>query len=101
MSNPIPFYAAPIPTSGEMPPGAIPVHVYGLDESGGMPPIETQDLLFLAAYGGEAGWATAQGPMLNFVEGMGYGLPGQVLATNSTGDGLEWVTPSSSEPGDQ
>ena len=95
MANPIPFYAAPILTSGEMPPGAIPVHVYGID---GVPPIETEDLVFLTADGGEAGWATAQGPMLAFAAGMDYGSPGQVLATNSTGDGLEWVTPSSSEP---
>ena len=63
-----------------------------------MPPIETEDLVFLTADGGEAGWATAQGPMLAFAAGMDYGSPGQVLATNSTGDGLEWVTPSSSEP---
>ena len=35
MADPIPFYAAPIPTGGEMPHGAIPVRVYGLDASGG------------------------------------------------------------------
>ena len=103
MADPIPFYAAPIPTSGEMPPGAIPVHVYGLDASGGgggggVPPIESDDFLILAAYEGQAGWATAQGPMLAFVAGMNYGSPGQVLATNSSSDGLEWVTPSSVEP---
>ena len=41
MADPIPFYAAPIPTGEEMPPGAIPVRVYGLDASGGAPPAET------------------------------------------------------------
>ena len=100
MADPIPFYAAPIPTGVEMPPGAIPVRVYGLDASGGggVPPIESDDLLILAAYEGQAGWAIVQGPMKFFIDGMGYGLPGQVLATNSTGDGLEWVTPSSGKP---
>ena len=98
MADPIPFYAAPIPTGGEMPPGAIPVRVYGLDASGGVPPIESDDLLIFAAYEGQAGWAIAQGPMKFFIGGMGYGLPDQVLATNSTRDGLEWVTPSSGEP---
>ena len=92
MANPIPFYAAPIPTSGEMPPGAIPVQVYGLDESGGVPPIETQEPVFLVAGGGEAAWVPVLDPMLVFVT-MDYGLPGQVLATSSTGHGLEWVTP--------
>ena len=88
MADPIPFYAAPIPTSGEMPPGAIPVRVYGLDS--GLPPIYTQDPVFLAAALGEAGWMPVLGPMQAFV-GMAYGSPGQVLAMNSSGDGLEWV----------
>ena len=94
MADPIPFYAAPIPTGGEMPPGAIPVRVYGLDASGGgggVPPIESQDVAILSAYEGQAVWAIAQGPMEFFIGGMGYGRPDQVLATNSTRDGLEWV----------
>lgn len=100
MADPIPFYAAPIPTGGEMPPGAIPVRVYGLDASGGggVPPIESDDFLILVAYEGQAGWGPMSGPMKFFIEGMGYGQPDQVLATNSTGDGLEWVTLSSGEP---
>ena len=103
MADPIPFYAAPIPTGGEMPPGAIPVRVYGLDASGGgggggVPPIESDDFLILAAYEGQARWAIAQGPMRDFLNGMGYGTPGQVLATNSTRDGLEWVTPNENAP---
>ena len=89
MADPIPFYAAPIPTSGEMPPGAIPVRVYGLDS--GLPPVESEDVMVLCAQGGEAVWAPALGPMFALVDGMAYGTPGQVLATNSAGDGLEWV----------
>ena len=91
MADPIPFYAAPIPTGGEMPPGAIPVRVYGLDASGGVPPIESDDSLILAAYGGETWWAPVSGPILSLLSGMEYGEPGQVLATNSEGDGLKWV----------
>lgn len=94
MADPIPFYAAPIPTGGEMPPGAIPVRVYGLDASGGggggVPPIESDDLLILSAYVGQAGWIPIGGPGLGLLD-MDYGLPGQVLAMNSDGDGLEWV----------
>ena len=95
MADPIPFYAAPIPTGGEMPPGAIPVRVYGLDASGGgggggVPPIESDDVLILAAYEGQAGWGPISGPG-QYLLVMDYGLPGQVLATNSTRDGLEWV----------
>lgn len=89
MADPIPFYAAPIPTGGEMPPGAIPVRVYGLD---GVPPIdESQDVAIPSAYFGGAEWVTAMGPMRALLSGMDYGEPGQVLATNSTGDELEWV----------
>ena len=96
MADPIPFYAAPIPTGGEMPPGAIPVRVYGLDASGGgggggVPPIESDDFLILAAYEGQAGWGTISGPGQYLLLGMDYGLPGQVLAMNSDGDGLRWV----------
>lgn len=92
MADPIPFYAAPIPTGGEMPPGAIPVRVYGLDASGGgVPPIESDDSLILATYEGQAVWAPVSGPILPLLSGMEYGEPGQVLATNSDGDGLEWV----------
>ena len=94
MADPIPFYAEPIPTGGEMPPGAIPVRVYGLDSSGGVPPIESDDVMVLGASEGQAAWRLALGPMLALLSGdLTYGLPGQVLATNSTGDGLEWVTP--------
>ena len=53
----------------------------------------TLDRLRAILNGGVPGWIPAQGPMLAFVAGMDYGSPGQVLATNSTGDGLEWVTP--------
>ena len=101
MADPIPFYAAPIPTGGEMPPGAIPVRVYGLDASGGggVPPIESDDSLILAAYEGQAGWISVSGPMRDFFwGGMGYGTPGQVLATNSAGNSLEWVTPNENAP---
>ena len=101
MADPIPFYAAPIPTGGEMPPGAIPVRVYGLDSSGGVPPIESDDLLILAAYEGQAVWAIAQGPMKFFIGGMGYGRPDQVLATNSTRDGLKWVDMPTAPTGPQ
>ena len=95
MADPIPFYAAPIPTGGEMPPGAIPVRVYGLDASGGgggggVPPIESDDLLILAAYEGQAGWSPISGPGQSLL-GMESGAPNQVLAMNSDGDGLRWV----------
>ena len=93
MADPIPFYAAPIPTGGEMPPGAIPVRVYGLDASGGgggVPPIESDDFLIFAAYEGQAGWGPISGPG-QYLLVMDYGLPGQVLAMNSDGDGLKWV----------
>lgn len=92
MADPIPFYAAPIPTGGEMPPGAIPVRVYGLDSSGGggVPPIESDDLLILAAYEGQAEWDSMSGPGQYLLFDMDYGLPGQVLAMNSDGDGLKW-----------
>ena len=98
MADPIPFYAAPIPTGGEMPPGAIPVRVYGLDASGGVPPIESEDFMGLFAYGGETGWISVSGPMRDFLDGLGYGTPGQVLATNSAGNSLEWVTPNENAP---
>ena len=98
MADPIPFYAAPIPTGGEMPPGAIPVRVYGLDASGGVPPIESEDLMGLFAYDGETGWISVSGPMRDFLGDMGYGTPGQVLATNSAGNSLEWVTPNENAP---
>ena len=91
MTDPIPFYAAPIPTGGEMPPGAIPVRVYGLDASGGVPPIESDDLQILAALDGEAGWGPMRGPGQYLLFDMDYGAPGKVLAMNSDGDGLEWV----------
>ena len=91
MADPIPFYAAPIPTGGEMPPGAIPVRVYGLDASGGVPPIESEDLMGLFAYGGETGWGPISGPWQYLLFDMESGAPDQVLAMNSDGDGLRWV----------
>ena len=100
MADPIPFYAAPIPTGGEMPPGAIPVRVYGLDASGGggVPPIESDDLMVLFAYEGQTGWGLARGPMLDLLYGMDCGEPGQVLATDSAGNSLKWVTPNKNAP---
>ena len=91
MADPIPFYAAPIPTGGEMPPGAIPVRVYGLDASGGVPPIESDDSLILAAYEGQAGWSPISGPGQYLLFDMESGAPNQVLAMDSDGDGLNWV----------
>lgn len=93
MADPIPFYAAPIPAGGEMPAGAIPVRVYGLDTNEGLPEVVGEGLMVLATDAGKAVWHTAAGPLQALLAGIEYGTPGQVLAMNATGDGLEWVTP--------
>lgn len=38
--------------------------------------------------------AGAQEPVLAAIIAAGFGGAGQVLATNSAGDGFEWVTPT-------
>ena len=58
---------------------------------GGVPPIESDDVLILAAYEGQAGWGPISGPGQYLLFDMESGAPNQVLAMNSDGDGLRWV----------
>lgn len=57
----------PLTTDGTGPAGAVPVSI-----SGPVGPVS---------------------PVVQALIAAGFGTAGQVLATNSTGDGFEWVTP--------
>lgn len=61
------FSPIPLTTDGSGPAGAIPVSING--------PVGTVD------------------PVVQALIAAGFGTAGQVLATNSAGNGFEWVTP--------
>lgn len=70
MAQPIPVVAANSGDAQDAPAGAIPFAAYGF---GGSPaPVD---------------------PVVQALIAAGFGTAGQVLATNATGDGFEWVTP--------
>ena len=71
MANPIPVIANSMGEAASAPAGAVPI----------------------ALYGGPVGSSNLD-DVLQALGDAGFGTSGQVLATNSTGDGFEWVTPS-------
>lgn len=68
MANPIPVVAKSTGEAASAPAGAIPLAAYG--------------------FGGSLD------PVVQALIDAGFGTSGQVLTTNSTGDGFEWVTPA-------
>ena len=68
MAQPIPVVAADSGDAQDAPAGAIPLAAYG--------------------FGGSLD------PVVQALVDAGFGTSGQVLTTNSTGDGFEWVTPA-------
>lgn len=71
MANPIPVVAKSTGEAASAPAGAVPI----------------------ALYGAQAGSSPLDAVLQALVDA-GFGTSGQVLATNSTGDGFEWVTPA-------
>lgn len=69
--SPVPVIAATSGDAGDAPSGAIPV----------------------AAYGFQAAPAPVD-PIVQALIDAGFGTTGQVLSTNATADGFEWITPA-------
>lgn len=68
---PIPFVAATSGDAIDAPDGAIPIAAFGFQSAPA--PVD---------------------PVVQALINAGFGEAGQVLATNATGDGFEWVTPA-------
>lgn len=67
MGTPVPFVVQTNGAQGAAPEGAIPINLYGGD--------------------------AAPNAVVAALIAAGFGTAGQVLATNATADGFEWVTP--------
>ena len=67
MANPIPLVAQAGGEKNDAPEGAIPIALYADDP--------------------------AVDPIVAALIAAGFGAAGQVLATNATADGFEWITP--------
>jgi hypothetical protein len=94
MANPI-----PLTTDGSGPAGAIPVSISG--PAGDVPTFEDLAGAVVGVTGTDlqailediADQIAAVNPIVAALITAGFGTAGQVLATNATGDGFEWVTP--------
>lgn len=89
----------PLTTDGSGPDGAIPVSING--PAGDVPAFEDLTGAVVGVTGTDLqaileGIASqlAVDPVVAALIAAGFGTAGQVLATNATADGFEWVTPT-------